>query len=333
MDIRYSRQTILQQIGEEGQKILKKSKVVIVGCGALGTNISNILARAGIGNLHIIDRDVVELNNLQRQILFDEQDIGTAKVIAAVKKLGKINSEIEIVPFIVDLNNNNIEAFIEESDLVLDATDNFQTRMIINDACIKNEIPWIYTGVIKTHGMTMNILPEGPCFQCVLPSIPDPGSTPTCETAGILNTIVNIMASIESTEAIKILLNRDIEKSLVFYDVWNHQFERVDVKKDNGCECCVKKNFKFLETEKREMILELCDNAIQIFPPTETKINLKKIAENLKNKVTELTFSEFVLMFQAENKKITIFEDGRALIKGTGDKGIAKSIYSRYLGL
>jgi len=333
MDIRYSRQTILQQIGEEGQKILKKSKVVIVGCGALGTNISNILARAGIGNLHIIDRDVVELNNLQRQILFDEQDIGTAKVIAAVKKLGKINSEIEIVPFIVDLNNNNIEAFIEESDLVLDATDNFQTRMIINDACIKNEIPWIYTGVIKTHGMTMNILPEGPCFQCVLPSIPDPGSTPTCETAGVLNTIVNIMASIESTEAIKILLNRDIEKSLVFYDVWNHQFERVDVKKDNGCECCVKKNFKFLETEKREMILELCDNAIQIFPPTETKINLKKIAENLKNKVTELTFSEFVLMFQAENKKITIFEDGRALIKGTGDKGIAKSIYSRYLGL
>ncbi len=333
MGIRYSRQTILQQIGEEGQEILKKSKVVIIGCGALGTNISNNLTRAGIGILHIIDRDVVELNNLQRQILFDELDVGSPKVIAAVEKLGKINSEIEIVPFIVDLNSSNIEAFIEESDLVLDATDNFQTRMIMNDACIKNKIPWIYTGIIQTHGMMMNILPQGPCLQCILPKIPPPGLTPTCETAGVLNTIVNILASIESTEAIKILLNKDIERRMVFYDVWNHQFETIEVTKNDECQCCVKNNFNFLNTEKKEMILELCDNAIQIIPPVNSTLNLKKISENLKNKVNELLVSEYVLRFQVEGKKITIFQDGRALIKGTGDKGIAKSIYSRYLGL
>lgn len=333
MNSRYSRQTILPQIGQEGQKILLKSQVVIVGCGALGTNISTILARAGIGKLHIIDRDIVEFNNLQRQILFNEQDVGSPKVIAAVEKLEKINSEIEIVSSIVDLNGNNIEEFIKKTDLVLDATDNFQTRMIINDACVKNKIPWIYAGVIQTHGMMMNILPDGPCFQCILPKLPSPGSTPTCETAGVLNTMANIIASIESTEAIKILLNRDIEKNLVFYDVWNHHYEKIRVAKNDECGCCVKKKFDFLNTENTEMIIELCDNAIQIFPPPNTTLNLKKIAENLKNKVTELTVSEFILMFQAENKKITIFENGRALIKGTGDKGIAKSIYSRYLGL
>ncbi len=333
MNSRYSRQIILEQIGQEGQTILLHSRVVVIGCGALGTNITGNLTRVGIGTLLIIDRDIVELNNLQRQILFDEKDIGFPKVIAAFEKLKNINTEINIEPVLKDVNNTNIEDLIAESDVVVDATDNFQTRMIINDACVKKKIPWIYAGVIQTHGMTMNILPEGPCFQCILPSIPAPGSTPTCETAGVLNTIVNIIASIESTEVIKILLKKDIEKKLVFYDVWHHQFERVEVKKNNGCECCVKKNFKFLETEKREMILELCDNAIQIFPPTETKINLKKIARQLTKVTHKVSVSDYLLKFQAENKDITVFSDGRAIIKGTGDKGVAKSIYTRYLGL
>jgi len=333
MNYRYSRQIILEQIGQKGQKTLSNSRVVVIGCGALGTIITSNLTRAGIGNLSIIDRDIVELNNLQRQILFDEKDIGFPKVMAAFEKLKNINTEITINPVLKDVNITNIEELISGSDVVLDATDNFQTRMIINDACVKLKIPWIYAGVIQTHGMTMNIMPEGPCFQCLLPSIPDPGSVPTCETAGVLNTIVNIIASIESTEAIKILLKKEIEKNLVYYDVWNHQFEKIKVNRRKTCECCQKMNFKFLEAEKVEMIVELCDNAVQIFPSRETKINLKKIARQLIKLTGKVSASDYLLKFQAENKNITIFNDGRAIVKGTGDKGVAKSIYSRYLGL
>jgi adenylyltransferase/sulfurtransferase len=306
---------------------------VVIGCGALGTVISSNLTRAGIGTLTIIDRDIVELNNLQRQILFDEKDVGFPKVIAAFEKLKIINSKIEINPVLKDVNNSNIEELIAGSDLVLDATDNFQTRMIINDACVKFKIPWIYAGVIQAHGMTMNILPQGPCFQCVQPSIPDPGSMPTCETAGVLNTIVNIIASMESTEAIKILLKKDVEIKLVFYDVWKHQFEKIEVKKSKNCKCCQKKNFRFLESETREMIMDLCDNAFQIFPPVETKINLNKIANQLIKVAQKISVSDHLLKFQVENKNITVFSDGRAIVKGTTDRSVAKSIYSRYLGV
>lgn len=332
MNTRYSRQIILEQIGPKGQEILLNSRITVIGCGALGTVVASNITRAGIGTVVLIDRDVVELNNLQRQILFDEKDIGHPKVMAVFKKLKMINSEIEIKPVLKDVNSTNIEELISGSDVVLDATDNFQTRMIINDACVKHRIPWIYAGVIQTHGMTMAILPQGPCFQCLLPSIPDPGSTSTCETAGVLNTIVNIIASMESTEAIKILLNKDVSNKLVYYDVWHHQFEQVRVMKRNKCECCVNKNFKFLEAEKREMILELCNNAVQIFPPGKTKVNLNKIARQLKKVVQILSVNDYLLKFQAENKNITVFNDGRAIIRGTGDKGIAKSIYSRYVG-
>ena len=332
MNPRYSRQSILPQIGQEGQETLLKSRIVIVGCGALGTNIASNLTRAGIGIIKIIDRDIVELNNLQRQILFNEADIGKPKVIAAAEKLKMINSEIEIVHIRKDLNHTNIEGIISGSDLVVDVTDNFQTRMVINDTCVKNKIPWIYAGVIQTHGVTMNILRDGPCFRCILPIMPSPGSTPTCETAGVMNTIVNIIASIESTEAIKIILNKDIEKNLIMYDIWNHRFEKIEVQKNESCECCVKKNFNFLESESREMILELCDNGFQIFPFPETVIDLGIIARNLENAVQLMAVNDYMLKFRVEGNKFTVFNDGWALIKGTGDKGVAKSLYSRYLG-
>lgn len=333
MSSRYSRQVVLDKIGRSGQETLLKSKVVIIGCGALGTNIAGTLTRAGIGNITMVDRDIIELNNLQRQIIFDEDDVGTAKTVAAARKLQKINSEIKIKSIIKDVNNRNIEEIISGTDLVLDATDNILTRMIINDACVKQGTPWVYAGVIRTNGMLMDILPQGPCLRCLLPEVPPPGSVQTCETAGILNTIPTIIASIECTEAIKILLNKDIEPKLIIYDVWEHRFDMIEIKKDKNCECCGKRDFKFLNKEIVEIITGLCDNSVQIMPPEDTVFDLKKIAANLEKSVGNLSVSEFLLKFQAEGKSFTIFEDGRAIIKGTGDKGAAKSLYSRYMGL
>ncbi len=333
MNPRYSRQVVLENIGPQGQEVLLNSKVIIIGCGALGTNIANNLVRAGVGTLLIVDRDLVELNNLQRQALFDEEDIGTPKALTAALKLQKINSDIEIKYLIKDLNSTNIEEIIDGFDLVLDATDNIPIRMIINDACVKNGIPWIYAGVIQTNGMLMNIIPGGPCFRCILPEVPTVGSLPTCETAGVLNTIPTIIAAIESTEAFKILLKKDIESKLIVYDVWKHTFNTVEIKKYNKCECCIKKEFKFLNSRKGEIITGLCDNGVQIIPPGDMFLDLEKITGNLDKIVNHLMTSEFVLQFDAEGKKMTLFKDGRAIIKGTGDIGAAKSFYSRYLGL
>lgn len=332
MNTRYLRQVVLDQIGPEGQELLLKSKVIIIGCGALGTHIANNLARAGVGKLLLVDRDLVELNNLQRQTLFDETDIGKPKAMAAAQKLKNINSEITIKYLIKDLHGINIEEVIEGFDLVLDATDNIPTRMIINDACVKMGKPWIYTGVIQTRGMVMNIYPEGPCFRCLVPEVPAPGSLPTCETAGILNTIPGIMAAIESTEAIKILLKREFERRLIVYDVWEHTFDTIEVKKDTGCDCCIKENFKFLSAAKSGIITMLCDNGVQIIPGMDMNLDLPKIAANLGRTVDHIIAGEFLIRFEAEGKKITLFKDGRAIIKGTGDTGIAKSLYTRYLG-
>jgi molybdopterin/thiamine biosynthesis adenylyltransferase len=324
---------VLDKIGPQGQEKLLKSKVIIIGCGALGTNIANYLARAGVGTLLILDRDLVELNNLQRQTLFDEADVGTPKAIVAARKLEKINSEIEIKYLVKDLNNTNIETIIAGFDLVLDATDNIPTRMLINDACVKKSMQWIYAGVIQTTGMVMSIHPKGPCFRCLLPEMPTAGSLPTCETAGILNTIPAIIAAIESTEALKILLKKDIDRRLIVYDVWEHTFNAIKINKHNKCECCVKRDFKFLNAAKNEIITVLCDNGVQIIPPTDIVLDLGKISANLESTVDHIKASEFLLKFEAEGKKITLFKDGRAIIKGTGNTGAAKSFYTRYLGL
>lgn len=333
MTSRYSRQIVLDKIGPQGQEVLLKSKVIIIGCGALGTNIANNLARAGVGTLLILDRDLVELNNLQRQTLFDEADVGTPKAIAAASKLEKINSEIEIKYLVKDLNNTNIENIIDGFDLVLDATDNIPTRMLINDACVKKHMHWIYAGVIQTKGMVMNIHPHGPCFRCLLPEMPTAGSLPTCETAGVLNTIPAIIAAIESTEALKVLLKKDIEKRLIVYDVWEQTLNAIEINKYNKCECCITRDFKFLNAAKNEIITVLCDNGVQIIPSTDMVLDLEKISGNLETTVDHIMAREFLLKFEAEGKKITLFKDGRAIIKGTGNIGAAKSFYTRYLGL
>ena len=338
MQDRYSRQVILPNIGEKGQKILLKSKIAIIGCGALGTVVANNLVRAGVGKISIIDRDFVELNNLQRQILFDEDDIGIPKAVAAAKKLKRVNSDVEIEAMIKDLNHTNDEKIMSGVDLVLDGTDNMQTRFLINDVCVKSKIPWIYTAAVGTYGMMMTIVPgRTPCFRCFLPDVPEPGSLPTCDTAGVLNTIPVIIASIESTEAIKILLKENMttnaESDLIFYDVWSNTFEKIAVIRDKRCRCCVEHKFDFLNAAKKEIITSLCGrNAIQITPAKSADISFKSLAERLKRS-GEVRFNNFILVFKERDKEISLFKDGRAIIKGTDDEKVARSLYTRFVGI
>lgn len=358
---RYSRQVILSNIGEEGQKKLLNSKVVIVGCGALGTVAANNLSRAGVGHITIIDRDFVELSNLQRQMLFEEDDLGEPKALAAAKRLNAINSEIEIAPIVADLNHTNVQEILKDASVVLDATDNIQTRMLVNDVCVQNGISWIYTGAIGTSGMIMNLLPDGPCLRCLYPNIPQAGSLPTCDTLGVLNTVTAIMGSMESTETLKIILgayptlenfkeDQDMVKTddvvddsiehqesyndgkLVVYDAWDNSIDQIIVKKVEACTCCGEKNFEFMEAEDKEIITSLCGrNAVQITPARAKQISLLDLASNLE-KLGEVKASDFLLLFKTEEFEISVFRDARAIIKGTNDGNVAKSLYARYVG-
>jgi adenylyltransferase/sulfurtransferase len=330
---RYSRQTILEEIGKKGQELLGNSHVAVVGCGALGSVICDHLARAGVGKIDIIDRDVVELENLQRQILFDENDIGAPKAISAKEKLGKINTSIDIQGIVRDLNPTNIEKIIKDVDIVLDGTDNMETRYLINDTCVKNNIPWIYGGAVSTYGMSMNIIPNvTACLACAFPHLPKSGTLPTCDTVGVLNTIPSIIASIQTTEALKILLKKDFNTNLVIYDVWRNDFQSIKIKQSSECECCKKHNFEYLSAQKVEAVAVLCGrDSVQISPPSENEISLQNLAERLKN-VGEVKVGTAHLSFKTEELIISIFRDGRAIIKGTDDKTLAKSIYAKYIG-
>ena len=334
---RYSRQAILHNIGERGSGKLGKSHVIIIGCGALGTVAANNLARAGVGKISILDRDFVELNNLQRQMLFDQNDVGEPKAMAATRKLQLINSDIEIVPLVKDLNHTNIDEIIKDVDLVFDGTDNIQTRMLINDVCVMKKIPWIYTGAIGTSGMTMNILPDAACIRCLYPSIPKPGSLPTCDTMGVLNTVTVIMGSMASTEAIKILLGEakprnKQDSSLIVYDAWNNSFDEILVRKNEECTCCVDGSFDYLNAENREVISSLCGrNAIQITPADAKELDLHELASKLEH-LGNIKCADFILLFKTQNYEISVFRDGRAIIKGTDSEKVARSIYARYIG-
>ena len=247
---RYEKHILLKEIREKGQRKLFSSNVAIVGCGGLGNIIANNLIRAGIGKIILVDNDYVELTNIHRQILFDERDARkkNLKVVVAAKKLRVINSEVEIVPVVNNINASNIEELIKNVDLVMDGTDNLETRFLINDTCVKHGIPWIYGAVIATEGMTMNILPdETACFRCLIRNIPSRGTLPTCDTAGILNTAVNVIASLQSTEAIKLLIGEKVRKEALHIDIWYGTWTQLRVEKAPLCITCRKKVFEFLE--------------------------------------------------------------------------------------
>jgi len=333
---RYSRQTILPNIGEEGQAKLVNGHVVIIGCGALGGNIGTLLVRAGIGHVKIIDRDFIEYHNLQRQVLFDEEDIkaGLPKAIAAERHLKKMNSSVDIEGIVADVNYTNIEEFCSGADVILDGLDNAETRFLINDAALKEGIPWVYGGAIATTGMTMTIVPgQTPCFRCFSPTLPAPGSLPTCETAGILGTIPAIIGSLQATEAMKILINRgEINRELIIIDVWQDTFNRMEIERYPACPAC-QGRYEFLEDRFDVRVTSLCgqSRAIQIVNTSAGKINLDTLAAQLPQKAC-VTHNEYMLNFNIDDHEIVVFPDGRAVIKGTIDESVARNLYRKYVG-
>ena len=334
---RYSRQTLFRPIGKEGQDRLRAASVAIIGCGALGSTLANNLCRAGIGRLVIADRDYIEINNLQRQILFDEDDIARRlpKAVAAAEKLQRINSEVGVEALVEDINADGIEALVQDVDLVLDATDNFATRYLLNDACVKHGRPWIYSGVIASYGVTLNIIPgETPCLRCIYPEMPLPGTTATCDTAGILNGIVGAITGVASTEALKILLNSDkISRDMFWMDVWENTSERIELPRYADCPTCGQHHYEFLDALAGTDSTSLCGrDAVQVRSGKRgDRINLPQLAERLRP-VGQVSFNAYLLRLMVDGYDVTVFPDARAIIKGTDNEMVARSIYARYIG-
>lgn len=333
---RYSRQTLFAPIGEEGQRSLARARVGLVGCGALGSVIAGHLVRAGVGYLRIADRDYLELNNLQRQMLFTEADVARRlpKAVAAAEHLRAINSEVEVEPLVVDLNPFSVVDFADGLDLLVDGTDNFVTRFLINDLAVSRGMPWVYGGVIGAAGMTLTVVPgQGPCLRCVFPDVPPPGSAPTCDTVGVLNTVVAVVGSLQANEVYKLLVDPEARnRDLLTVDLWDLRFETVQVARDPDCPACGRGEFPFLEAEEEEAATSLCGrNAVQVVPRPSAGIDLEALRARLAA-VGEVRQNPFLLEVDVEGKTITVFPDGRAIIKGTDDLSAARVLYARYVG-
>lgn len=338
MNERYSRQILFQPIGKNGQEKFINSKVLVVGCGALGCSHAETLARAGIGKLKLVDRDFVEFSNLQRQTLYTEKDAAERlpKAVAAKNRLAQVNSGIEIEAIVADVNHSNIENLIENCDLVIDGTDNFQIRYLINDACVKANKTWIYGAAVSSYGATMTIIPyQTACLRCVFEEMPNAGSAPTCDTAGVIAPIISSISAIQTTEALKILSGNDknLHKSLIQIDLWQNEWRKIKLGAPNpDCETCSKGNYEFLNAENIEFSAALCGrNAVQILPPKPTEIDLATFAEKLKS-LGEIKYNEYLVRLNVEGYELTIFRDARAIIRGTDEASVARSIYARYVG-
>jgi molybdopterin/thiamine biosynthesis adenylyltransferase len=332
---RYSRQILFRGIGPEGQARLAKARVAIVGCGATGSALASLLARAGVGWLRIIDRDYVEQSNLQRQVLFDEQDAAESlpKAIAAARKIRAFNSEIEVDAHAADVTPDNIEELLESAQIILDGTDNFETRYLINDHAVSKGVPWIYTAAVGSYGVVMNVLPgETACLACVFPDSPT-GMVETCDTSGILNSAVNLAASISATEALKYLVGAKdkMRGTLLSFDVWSNDRSEISVSKPReGCRACGERDFMHLAGEGRPHITMCGRNSVQIHE-RHRPIDFAELTGKLTPHGT-VKHNEFVLKFWREPYEMTLFPDGRAIIKGTTDAAIARSLYARFVG-
>lgn len=332
---RYSRQILFPGIGAEGQRKLSQSRVVIVGCGATGACVSSLLARAGVGWLRIIDRDYVEPSNLQRQVLFDEADAAESlpKAIAAARKIGAFNSEIEIEAAVNDLTPENVDRLLGNTDLILDATDNFETRYLINDFAVKQQRAWIYAAAVASYAVTMNVLPgETACLSCIFPAAPQ-GIIETCDTAGILNAAVNLIGSIQAAEAIKLLVGdkRNLRRSLLSFDLWTNERSEVSTAHPRSdCPTCGRSEFDYLAGKGRPQITLCGRNSVQIHE-RQRAVDFAQMTARLQPHGT-VKHNDFVLKFWREPYELTLFPDGRAIIKGTTDTGVARSLYARFIG-
>jgi len=337
-DDRYSRQIRFAPIGEAGQRKLASSRVLIIGLGALGTVAADLIVRSGVGFVRVIDRDFVELSNLQRQSLFDENDIrnNLPKAAAAESRLRAINSSVEIEAKIDDLNPSNVEDYIRDVDLVLDALDNFETRFVVNDACAKQGKPWIYTAAVGSYGLVMPVVPgKTPCLRCLLGSLPAPGSSPTCETSGVVAPITHIIASIQVAEAMKFLTDQmDTDNvRLIAYDVWSHRFQRIDVGKDAMATCpvCSDGRYDYLDGNPLRTITLCGRNAVQLIPGVKGDIDFEEISKSIAA-FGSVQFNDFLLRCSSPPYELTLFRDGRAIVKGTEEAATARSVYSKMVG-
>ena len=336
---RYARQTLFAGIGKAGQARLSTARVLIVGCGAMGSALASNLARAGVGHLRIVDRDYVEGNNLQRQVLYDEQDVrrGMPKAAAAAENLRRVNSQIEIEPVIADVTADNVEELLEGVDVALDGTDNFETRYLLNDACLKSDIPWIYNGVIAAYGVTMTVRPgDTACLRCVFPERPLPGTTPTCDTAGILNGIVAVVGGLAATEALKLLVGSDtLVSGMTWVDLWQNTFDRIELPRQPDCPACGRGDYEYLDAALDESGTSLCGrNAVQVRPPRGTSgaLDLAALEERLRA-VGEVASNGYLLRLHVDGYDVTIFPDARAIVKGTDEPAVARSVYAKYVGM
>ncbi|MDQ6652116.1 MAG: ThiF family adenylyltransferase [Acidobacteriota bacterium] len=338
MNERYSRQILFNGIGKEGQQRLLQARALIIGCGALGSAQAESLARAGVGRLRIADRDFVEASNLQRQTMFTEYDASERipKAIAAANHIRDINREIEVESEIVDVNYSNIESLIKDCDVVLDGTDNFATRYLINDACVKQKMNWIYGAAVGSYGVTMTILPhQSPCLRCVFEEAPPAASAPTCDTAGVIMPIISVVAAVQVTEALKLLTGKaeNLHRSLMQFDVWRNEWRKINPGPPApDCPTCARGNFATLEATSGDYAAVLCGrDAVQISPVQTTQIDFAELAKRLQ--VTgDVKFNDYLLRFRTGDFEVTVFQDARSIIRGTSEIKMARSLYAKYIG-
>lgn len=337
---RYSRQVLLPQVGPDGQRRLGEANVTLIGCGALGSVLASTLVRAGVGHLRIVDRDVVQLSNLQRQTLFDEDDAAGAlpKAMAAAQKLGRVNSGVSVTPHVADVHPGNILAFCDGATVILDGTDNLETRYLINDVAVKLDLPWVYGACVGTQGLVLPVLPRvTACLRCVWEEPPVPGSLPTCDTVGVLAMAVHVVASLQATEALKILLGRrdEVIRKLTTLDVWTGRVRQVQVQEPGeagDCPCCGRGQYEFLSGRRLAVTTTLCGrNTVQVRPPECQEVDLNALAARLPAELGA-SMNEYVLRFRIEGLELTVFRDGRTLVQGTSDVGVARRVVATYVG-
>ena len=337
---RYQRQMIFRDMGKEGQLRLLNARVAVVGVGATGSTIANWLVRAGVGYIRLIDRDFVELHNLHRQAIYDEDDVrsGLPKAVAAARRLQRVNSEITIEPVVADFNPDNALELTEDVDLIMDGSDNFFTRYLINDVSLAKNIPWIYTGAIAAYGSSATFIPhQGACYRCIFDTMPAPGTGETCETVGVIGPVVGVIASFSAGEAIKLLAGiGKLNRGLVYFDLMENTWDQFQVQQRLDCPACVQGNYEFLHAQVGSWATSLCGrNAVQVMVSGRHQLDLKALAEKLRTSpdVRDIRVNEYLLRFSVNGYEISLFPDARAIIKGTEDVETAKSLYARFVGM
>lgn len=336
---RYSRQILFSGIGKTGQQRLAASRAVVIGCGALGAMHAEMLARAGTGYLRLVDRDFIEESNLQRQVMFEERDVleRLPKAVAAAARISRINSDIEVDARVADVNYANVEELIQDADVVLDGTDNFETRYLLNDAAVKLNKTWVYGAVVGSYGVQMTVRPRvTPCLRCVFAEAPAPGTSPTCDTAGVILPIIATISAYQVTEALKVLTGQfdKLHGRLLQFDVWENRTTQLQLGERVGdCPACAEGRYEFLAAKGGQFAMSLCGrNAVQIAPATPAAVDFEDLADRL-SRLGEVSYNRYLLRFAADGYEMTVFSDARSIIKGTADLALARSLYAKYVGV